>query len=213
MIGGAVKLATLPLRRRLIGAGIMLIGVLLVLLGFFVDIGKGPASTGIVAPVQQLDSDTAAGILRHAFDHPLFGPNGVHLPDIAFRGGVVLMAGAAAVALLTVLLPPLRGFAGLFAGLGLLGDAAIAGVLFGQNTRLSIDFGHNPSIHINLGAAVPVLAAGFAVILVGGALAAWRPLAGLFSGISLALTGAGLGAVLAIMVGGSRFVGAVTGSH
>ena len=214
MVGGAAKLATFPLRRRLIGAGIMLVGVFFVLLGFFTQLTSGPAHGAIDVPLSQagalripLGSDNAAGVLHHAFDHPLFTANTVRqLSNVAVRGAVILMAGAAAFALLTIFVPPLRGFAGLAAGLGLFGTAAIAGVLFGENARLSVDFSHNPQIHVDIGAAVWVFAVGFAAILVGGALAAWRPLAGLFSGISLALTGAGLGAALALVVGGNHLI-------
>ena len=218
-MGSALKLATFPLRRRLIGAAIMLAGVLMVLLGFFVSIGSGPVHGSITVPLQHsqalqipLSSDNAALILKHAFDHPLFSANTVRqVSDAALRGGVILMAAGGALALLTLLIPPLRGFAGLAAGIGLFGDAALSGVLVGENTRLSVDFSHNPQVHVDLGAAVWVFAAGFAVILVGGALAAWRPLAGLFTGISLALTGAGLGAVLALVVGGNHLVTALVG--
>lgn len=215
----ALKVATFPLRRRLIGALVMFLGVLVVFLGFFVELGSGPAHGSITVPVNQahalqipLGSDNAAGVLKHAFDHPLFTSNTVRqLSDVALRGGVIVMAAAAMIALLTILVPPLRGFAGLAAGLGLMGDAAVAGVLFGENARLSVDFGHNPQIHVDLGAALWVFAVGFVAILVGGALAAWRPLAGLFSGISLALTGAGLGAILALVVGGNHLVAGVLG--
>lgn len=220
MVGTATKLATLPLRRRLIGAGIMLVGVFLVLLGFFVDLyGKAPSNANVFVTPKQLgalqipfSSHNAAGILQHAFDHPLFTANTVRqLSDVAVRGGVILMAAGAAIALITIFIPPLRGFAGLAAGAGLLGDAAVAGVLFGENARLSVDFGHNPQIHVDMGTALWVFAIGFGVILVGGALAAWRPLAGVFSGISLALTGAGLGASLALVVGGNHLIAGLIG--
>ncbi|HXA29744.1 MAG TPA: hypothetical protein VN193_13470 [Candidatus Angelobacter sp.] len=215
MIGGAAKLATFPLRRRLIGAGIMLVGVFFVGLGFFVNLTNDPVhgSIPLLLPGQgdalriPLGSHTAAGILQHAFDHPLFTSNTVReLGDAATRAGVVAMAAGAAVALLSIFVPPLRGFAGLGAGLGLAGDAAISGVLFGENTRITADFA-NPQIHVDLGVALWVFAAGFAMILVGGALAAWRPLAGLFTGISLAITGAGLGAALAVVLGGNHLLG------
>jgi hypothetical protein len=58
-----------------------------------------------------------------------------------------------------------------------------------------------------------VFAVGFAGILVGGALSAWRPLAGLFGGISLALLGAGLGASLAVVLGGNHLLTALAGGH
>lgn len=217
MIGGAAKLATLPLRRRLIGAGVMLVGVLFVALGFFVNLTDGPVhgSIPLLIPGQStalqipLGSHTAAGILQHAFDHPLLSNTVRELGDVAVRGGVVAMAAAAALALLSVFVPPLRGFAGTAAGLGLAGVAAISGVLFGENSRVSVDFSHNPQIHVDLGIGLWVLAVGFAGILAGAALAAWRPLAGLFSGISLALTGAALGASLALVLGGNHLVTAL----
>lgn len=219
MVGGAAKLATLPLRRRLIGAGIMLVGVFLVGLGFFVDLTGNPLHANVIVAPQQLgavqiplSSHNAAGILQHAFDHPLFTANTVRqLSDVAVRGGVILMAAGAAIALVTVFIPPLRGFAGLAAGLGLFGDAALAGVLFGENARLSVDFSHNPQIHVDMGTALWVFAIGFGAILVGGALAAWRPLAGLFSGLGLALTGAGFGASLALVVGGNHLIAGLIG--
>jgi hypothetical protein len=222
MIGSAAKLATLPLRRRLIGAAVMLVGVFFVGLGFFVNLTNDPVhgSIPLLLPGQgdalriPIGSHTAAGILQHAFDHPLFTSNTVReLGDAAVRGGVVAMAAGAAIALLTIFVPPLRGFAGLAAGLGLAGDAAISGVLFGENTRITADFSHNPQIHVDLGVALWVFAVGFAAILVGGALAAWRPLAGLFTGISLAITGAGLGAALAVVLGGNHLVTALLGGH
>jgi hypothetical protein len=215
MLGSAAKLATLPLRRRLIGAAIMLVGVFFVGLGFFVNLTNDPVhgSVPLLLPGQgdalriPLGSHTAAGILQHAFDHPLFTSNTVReLGDAATRGGVVAMAVGAAIALLSIFVPPLRGFAGLAAGLGLAGDAAISGVLFGENTRITADFSSSPQIHVDLGVALWVFAVGFALILVGGALAAWRPLAGLFTGISLAITGAGLGAALAVVLGGNHLL-------
>jgi hypothetical protein len=216
MIGSAAKLATFPLRRRLIGAAIMLVGVFFVGLGFFVNLTNDPVhgSIPLLLPGQgdalriPLGSHTAAGILQHAFDHSLFTSNTVReLGDAATRAGVVAMAGGAALALLSIFVPPLRGFAGLGAGLGLAGDAAISGVLFGENTRITADFSSAPQVHVDLGVALWVFAVGFALILVGGALAAWRPLAGLFTGISLAITGAGLGATLAFVVGGNHLLG------
>jgi len=220
MIGGAAKLATLPLRRRLIGSGVMLVGVLFVLLGFFVNLTDGPVhgSIPLLLPGQHnalqipLGSNTAAGVLQHAFDHPLLSNTVRELGDVAVRGAVVAMAAAAALALLSVFVPPLRGFAGTAAGLGLAGVAAISGTLFGENSRLSVDFSHNPQIHVDLGIALWILAVGFAAILAGAALAAWRPLAGLFSGISLALAGAGLGAALALVLGGNHLVTALLGA-
>jgi hypothetical protein len=216
-----LKLATLPLRRRLIGAGVMLVGVLFVLLGFFVNVTDGPVhgSIPLLLPGQQnalripLGSNTAAAILQHAFDHPLLSNTVRELGDVAVRGAVVAMAGAAALALLSVVVPPLRGVAGTAAGLGLAGVAAISGTLFGENARITADFSHNPQVHVDLGMGLWILAVGFGAILAGAALAAWRPLAGLFSGLSLALTGAGLGAALALVLGGNHLVTALLGAH
>ncbi len=219
MISGAAKLATLPLRRRLIGAAIMLVGVFFVALGFFVNLTDGPVHGTINLPQAvagglqiPLGSHTASGILQHAFDHPLVANNTVRaLGDGAVRGGVVAMAVGGAIALLSIVISPLRGFAGLAAGLGLAGDAAIAGVLFGENSRITADFSHAPQLYVDLGVGLWIFAAGFAAILVGGALAAWRPLAGLFTGISLAITGAGLGASLAFVTGSNHLVSGVFG--
>lgn len=221
MIGGAAKIATFPLRRRLIGAGVMLVGVLFVALGFFVNLTDSPVhgSLPLLVPGQKtalqipLGSYTAAGLLQHAFDHPLLSNTVRELGDIAVRGAVVAMAGAAALALLSVFAAPLRGLAGTAAGLGLAGVAALSGVLFGENTRITADFSHSPQVHVDLGVGLWVLAAGFAGILAGAALAAWRPLAGLFSGISLALLGAGLGAALAVVLGGNHIATALLGGR
>lgn len=209
-----MRLATLPLRRRLIGALVMAGGIALVALGFFLPLTNDVVPTQSGALHLSVTSDTASGILHHAFDHPLFTGNTVReLGDAAVRGAVVAMAGAAALALLSIFVTPLRGFAGLAAGLGLAGTAAISGVLFGENTRITADFAHNPQIHVDLGVALWVFAVGFVAILVGGALAAWRPLAGLFTGIGLAVTGAGLGAALALVLGGNHLASAVLGGH
>lgn len=220
MIGGAAKLATLPLRRRLIGAGVMLVGVLFVLLGFFVNLTDGPVHGDVRVPLGEsaalripLGSYTAASLLQHTFDHPLLSNTVREVGDVAVRGAVVAMAIAGALALLSVVVAPLRGLAGTAAGLGLAAVATISGVLFGENTRVTADFSHNPQIHVDLGIALWILAVGFAAILAGAALAALRPLAGLFSGISLALTGAGLGAALALVLGGNHLATAILGAH
>jgi len=212
-----LKVATLPLQRRLIGAGMLLAGVFIVAIGFFANLTGGAAHGSITVPFSKqgalqipLGSHNAMGILQHVADHPLLSDSTVRgIADAVVRIAVVLMAAGAALALVSIFIRPLRGFAGLGAGLGLLGDAAIAGVLFGENTRVKVDFGHNPQVYVDLGAALWVLAVGFAVILVGGALAAFRPLAGLFTGISLALTGAGVGALLAVVVGGNHLLTAL----
>src|SRR4030081_2003344 len=125
MLGGAAKLATFPLRRRRIGAAIMLVGVFFVALGFFVNLTNDPVhgSFPLLLPGQgqalqiPLGSHTAAGILQHAFDHPLFTSNTVReLGDAAVRGGVVAMAAAGALALLGTVVSPLGGLGGSAAG-------------------------------------------------------------------------------------------------
>jgi hypothetical protein len=213
-----MRLLTLPLRgRRLIGVLILGLGVLLVLGGFFLDL------SGTVDPTRQITlggrasvpgqgSVTAAAALQHVIDHGLAGGGGriATLADFGFRGGVVLMAIAGLVALIALVAPPLRGFAGTAAGFGLAGDALVAGVLVGERTRLTFD-GAAPQLHVDVGTAVAILAAGFAVVLVGGAVAAFRPLAGLFSGISLAVSGAVAGGALALLVGGDRIEGGLIG--
>jgi len=65
MIGGAAKLATLPLRRRLIGAGVMLVGVLFVLLGFFVNLTDGPVHGFLNLP--QLPGQGAALLFDESY--------------------------------------------------------------------------------------------------------------------------------------------------
>src|SRR5579884_1205201 len=147
MIGGAAKLATLPLRRRLLGAGVMLVGVFFLLLGFFVNLTDGPVHGAVSVPLGQaaalripLGSFTAAGILQHAFDHALIANTVREVGDVAVRGAVVAMAAAGALALLSLVVAPLRGLAGTGAGLGLAAVAAISGVLFGENTRVTADF-------------------------------------------------------------------------
>lgn len=216
----AVHLATFPLRsRRAIGALILTAGVLIVTLGFFIDL------SATIDPAHQLTQKvtvgrnqfasipvgtgvTAASTFRHAVDHGLAnGGRIATLADAAFRGGVMLMALGGASATLTLLAPPLRGMAGTAAGLGLFGDALVAAVLFGERSRLTI--AAVPSLHVDISAGVAVLALGFVVIIVGGALAAFRPLAGLLTGISLAISGGIAGAVLALVIGGDNAIAGV----
>lgn len=222
MAGLATTVVTLPLRRRLIGSLIVVAGLLMVLLGFFTDLSGAtvhpadidPAKVGPLTPqaLQNLadqlrggltaGGDVAATALRHLVDHPLATPTRVStVADGAARLGIALMAGGAVVAGL-LLLTPLRGFIGLAAGLGLLGVGLVAGVIAGTNVQLGSAFGG--AIDVSVGRGVVICAAGFGVILVGGALAARRPLAGIFGGIALALTGAAAGVGLAVLVGGDH---------
>jgi hypothetical protein len=215
-----MRVATFPLRsRRTIGVLVLTAGVLIVVLGFFVDLSAGidPSHQLTIGRNQSASIPVGSGVtagstLRHALDHGLAGiTRTASIADFGFRTGVIFMAIGGGIAALTLLAPPLRGFAGLGAGIGLLGDALVAGVLVGERSRLTV--AATPSLHVDISAGVVVLALGFAVILVGGALAAFRPLAGLVSGISLAFTGAALGAGLALIVGGDRVVALIRGVH
>ena len=144
----------------------------------------------------------AASTVRHALDHGIQGTGIVqHLADVAFRGGAVLMAAAALLALM-LLLTPMRGLIGLAAGLGLLGAALMAGVVVGSNTQLSDATGGH--LHLTLGTGLYICAVGFAVVAAGGAVAALRPLAGIFTALGLAVLGAVLGGGLALLVGGDH---------
>jgi len=220
-VGVVLRAAALPARRRLLGSLIIAAGLLVLLLGFFVDL------SGTVDPSQQQQVSafgqslppsvaghssalplnqgvTAAATLHHAFDHGLANSGRIAtIADAAFRGGVGLIALAGAVALLSLLMPTfLRGLAGLIAGLGLAGCALVAGVLVGERTRLTLDTG--PALHVNLGSGVWVCAAGLAIIMLGGVLAAVRALPGVIGGLSLTAAGAAGGAVLALLIGGDR---------
>ena len=205
----AMSAATLPLRRRLIGSLIVIAGALVVLVGFFMTLSQNaaaaPSTSTVLIGGQALSltggGGTAADALRHLTDHSLARETTVQtIADLAFRGGIVAMAGAALVSVL-LLLGPARGLIGLMAGAGLLGLALCTAVTTGESAAISTASG----LHVDVGsAAVVVLALGFAVILAGGAVAALRPLAGLFSGIGLAVVGAGLGIVLALVVGGDH---------
>lgn len=214
----AYAAATLPLRRRLIGSLAVLAGVGVVLVGFFVTItgdvtvatsgGKSISAQGATLPLSG-GSGTAADALRHLVDHGLATGTAVTVAaDILYRAGVAAMAAAAILAVL-LLFTPARGLIGAAAGLGFIGVALVTAVTAGQSAALST--GSNGTIHASVGAAVVVLALGFAIILAGGALAAFRPLAGLVSGISLALTAVIAGIVVALVVGGQTLAGQLPG--
>jgi len=209
----ATSAATLPLRRRLIGSLVVLAGALAVLVGFFVtltpnatSVGGAPASKTVIVEGYALSltssSGTAADALRHLTDHALAsGTNVQTIADLAFRIGVVAMAGAA-IASVLLLVGPARGMIGLMAGVGFLGLALCTAVATGESAALSTVNGG--SLHIDLGTAVVVIGLGFVVILAGGAVAAFRPLAGLFSGLGLLALSVVVGIVLALVVGGDH---------
>ena len=219
MAGFAASVATLPLRRRFIGSLIVVTGVLIVLLGYFTDLNGAsvhpadvdPAKVGSLSPqalqglADQLreglttGGDVAATALRHVVDHPLSSASKVStVSDGAVRLGIVLMAAGAGSCVL-LLLTPLRGVLGVAAGRGLIGAGMVAGVIAGTNAQLSNSFGG--AVDVSVGRGVVICAIGFAVVLVGGAVAARRPLAGILAGVGLALTGAATGAGLALLVG------------
>jgi hypothetical protein len=216
VITTAARVATLPLRRRVIGSLIVLAGVLIVLAGFFIRVygfdagtSAGGASTSRLA--LGTDPMSPSQILRHALDHGIRGDSTIQkAADAGLRGGVVLMAVAAALALV-LLMSPVRGLVGMVAGFGIIGAAVTIGIVAGDNTRVS-DF-TGGSLHVTIGGAGIVCALGFVAIIAGGAVAAVRPLAGLFSGISLAITGAVAGVLVAIAVGGDHIVAAFRGSQ
>jgi hypothetical protein len=219
MAGLARTVATLPLRRRLIGSLIVVAGVLMVLLGFFTDLSGAsvhpadldPAKVGPLGPqglqalADQLrgglttGGDVAATALRHLGDHPLTTATRVAtVADGATRLGIALMAAGAGLSML-LLLTPLRGLVGIAAGFGLVGVGLVAGVIAGTNAQLSSAFGG--AIDVSVGRGVVISGIGFGVLIVGGALAARRPLAGILAGAGLALTGAAVGLGLALLVG------------
>ena len=212
----AYTAATLPLRRRLIGSLAVLAGVGVVLVGFFVTItsdvmeatsgGKSTSVQGATLPLSGGGS-TVADALRHLVDHGLATGTAVTVAaDILYRAGAAAMAAAAILAVL-LLFSPARGLIGAAAGIGFIGLALVTAVTAGQSAALST--GSNGTIHAGVGPAVVVLALGFVVVLVGGALAAFRPLAGIVSGISLALTAVIAGIVVALVVGGQTLAGEI----
>lgn len=211
----AEKVATIPLQRRLIGSLVVLAGLALVLLGFFADVNG--TSTGQIAipattltrdqaiPVQLFGGSTPYEILRHAGDHHIVtGSLSERASDVALRGGVVLMALGALVAIV-VLFTPLRGLVGLGCGVGLFGCALAAAVIIGRGNQVSSLTGGN--FKLTVGAGILVVAVGFVGALAGGAVAAARPLAGLATGVGLTVLGVGAGAILAIGLGGSKLAG------
>jgi hypothetical protein len=215
VIATAARVAVLPLRRRVIGSLVVVAGVLVVLSGFFARIGTLDTAqatstpSGRIVAVEYTAADVGGAlspsqILRHAVDQGITGDTTIQkLADAGLRGAVALMAAAALLALL-LLRSPARGLLGVVAGLGIVGAALTIGIVSGTNTRVS-DF-TNGNVHLTLGGAGVICALGFAAIIAGGAVAAARPLAGLFSGISLALMGVVAGVLVAIVVGGDRIV-------
>ena len=230
----AIPPVVLLLKRRKIGTIVLAAGAVLVAVGFLLPLtavsgtaaGAGttlsvpnlpggftvslPAgsSTGVALPTS--GSKTVFDLVRHVFDHSLLSTGiGSSLVDVATRGGAVLMAAALLLAVGCSALPLLRGFAGIAAGLGLFGSALVIGVITGEHMR-SVSLCAGGACTVDLHAGIWVCAVGFVVILVGGAVAAIRPLAGLFGGISFAVTGAVLGAGVAYLIAAQHVLDVVT---
>lgn len=204
----AYSAATLPLRRRMLGSLVVVAGALVVCAGFFVTVTGAVTATG--APHVVIGdtpiaagggAGTAAFAMHHMFDHGLASGSSVNTAaDFLYRAGVLAMAGAALVALL-LLLTPMRGFIGAAAGIGFIGVALVGGITAGQSAELSTASGG--SLHTDVGIGVVVLGAGFVIIVAGGAVAAFRPLAGVISAVSLALVAVVAGVVVGLVVGGN----------
>lgn len=213
-MAGAAKAATVPLQRRLIGSLLVFAGIALVLLGFFADLnGNEPGQVAIPATTLTKDQEiplrlfgglTPADILRHAADHRV--PPGTlanRAADVGLRSGVGLMALGAALALFFAM--AVRSLVGLACGLGLLGVLMVAGIVIGRGTQIS-DL-TSGSFRITVGGGLMLAAGGFVAAMVGGALAATRPLAGLATGVGLTVVGVVTGTIFAVAVGGARLAG------
>ncbi|HET9050544.1 MAG TPA: hypothetical protein VFO60_02510 [Candidatus Dormibacteraeota bacterium] len=204
----AYSVATLPLRRRMLGSLVVVAGALVVCAGFFVAVTGEVTTSGaphIIIGDRPISAGggagTAAYALHHLVDHGLASGSAVNTAaDFLYRAGVVAMAGAAALALL-LLLTPARGLIGAAAGIGFIGVALVGGVTAGQSAELST--ASAGSLHTDVGIGVVVLAVGFVAILAGGAVAAFRPLAGVISGVTLAILAVVAGIVCALVVGGN----------
>jgi hypothetical protein len=217
MAGAVAHLAALPARRRTIGSILVLVGLIAVAFAFRLDLSgsMNPANqvtvlnvAGHEVSLPQGGPVTAATTLKHLVDHPLAGGGRIAtLSDFSFRVGVAAMAGAGLLVLIPILLGMPRSFIGPAAGIGLFGDALVMAVLVGEKVRLPLGGALVPAVQSApavIGAAPFVLAAGFAVMLIGGGLTSLRPLAGVFSGIGVALFGSMVGAALALVIGGDH---------
>jgi len=215
MAGAVAHLAALPARRRTIGSILVLLGLIAVAFAFRLDLSGtlNPSNQvtvlnirGHAVSLPQGGPVTAASTLKHLVDHPLAGGGRIAtLADLAFRAGVAAMAAAGLLVLLPLLLGMPRSFIGPAAGIGLCGDALVMAVLIGEHTRLPVGTALVPALQTSpavLGAAPFLLAAGFATMLVAGGLTSLRPLAGVFSGIALAVFGGLISVALALLIGG-----------
>ena len=216
----AVAPAVLLLKRRKIGALIILGGVAMAVLGFFLPLSSSPLTvihpeaTTSPVPVISLSgphpvalalpvaSDSSAfALAKHAFDHGLLNSGGLGsmLVDLATRGGLLLIVGAALLCIAFNVLPMMRGFVGIAAGLGLFGVALELGVIYGERARTLAICAEN-ACKVDPHSGIWLIAIGLVAALLGGALGAVRPLAGLITGVAFACTGAVLGSGVAYLV-------------
>jgi hypothetical protein len=218
--------------RRRLGSLLILGGVLAVIAGAFLPLsslpGDGidqspalpviPGTTALGLPVgpgtavalPTAGSATAFDLVRHAVDHPLLTSGiGSVVIDGALRAGALLIAVALIAAIASNAIPMLKGFAGIAAGIGLMGSAIVAGVVLGEHMR-TLNLCAGSICTVDLHAGLWVIAIGFFSILAGGALGAMRPFAGMLSGMSLALGGFGVGAGLAYLVASQHVLDVIT---
>ncbi len=214
----AVAAPLVILRRRRIGAIVILLGVVAVAAGLLLPLAGLPTGTqagnSVTTPVVTitvpnsgsvalLTGGTSSGLdlVRHTLDHPLLGTGslGSMVVDIAQRGGMILILAGAFACLAFNVIPLMRGLVGVAAGIGLMGAALEMGVILGQGARAQA-LCAGVACHIDLRAGIWVIVGGFAVALVGGAIGALRPLAGLVSGVGFAFTGAVLGSGVAFLI-------------
>jgi hypothetical protein len=220
-------------KRSRIGALLILAGVLAVVAGCLLPLNGFPGGgadqnallprlpgTGAVGlplgPGSALALPTAGNatlldMVRHTFDHPLLTSGiGSIIIDLGVRIGAGLIVLAVVTAFFFNLIPMARGMVGLLAGLGLMGTAMVGGVIIGEHMR-SLGICSGSLCAIDLQTAVWVIAAGFAVVLIGSAVGSMR-FSGLLGGIALATTGFGMGAGLAYLVANQHVLDVVTQS-
>jgi hypothetical protein len=171
-----------------------------------------PLGPGSALALPTAGSSTLFDLVRHSIDHPLLTSGvGSIVIDIALRAGGLLIALAALGALACNVVPMMRGFAGLIAGFGLMGTALVAGVVIGEHMR-TLNLCSGSACTVDLHAGIWVIGIGFLAVLAGSALGAMRPLAGVFSGISVAATGFGIGVGLAYLVASQHVLDVITQS-
>jgi len=228
----AVPAAVILLKRRRIGSIIVMVGILVVVIGFLLPLTSVPTPTGapsvtlpdgvvfyipghtsLELPLPAGGDTTGLALLRHVTAPLLTGNIGATVVDIATRAGIALMALAAALALVLNAIPGGRGFVGMVAGLGLFGTAVEMGVLLGEQMRtLSLSPCSGSACSVDPHAGIWLCAIGFGLALAGGAIGALRPLAGLVSGISFTLVGVAAASGLAYLVAAQHVLDVVGGA-